>query len=316
MTERQRALLSSNLRRRDFLRSFGAAVGGIAITHLPVPRERFSSAAANDSPKLSQMPTIGLLVPRSGINPRLAGSVAAGLDRVSMNQRLASLEQAKSEFLSVASHELRAPMTVIKGYLTMLEAGSLGDLPTQSKSILPLLIAKADEVNWMVEQMVEAARLEEGRLALKKLPADLVALTDLAIEGVSQLLSKHHLSVEKPKRAIEAEVDPDRFQIVVRNLLSNAAKYSPAGSDIVVRIDRDDGMATISVIDQGVGISEEDQANLFTRFGRIPTSQHVQGTGLGLWLSREIARMHDGDLTVQSAAGTGSTFVLKVPLTQ
>ncbi|HYQ87379.1 MAG TPA: ABC transporter substrate-binding protein [Bacteroidota bacterium] len=79
MTERQRALLSSNLRRRDFLRSFGAAVGGIAITHLPVPRERFSSAAANDSPKLSQMPTIGLLVPRSGINPRLAGSVAAGL---------------------------------------------------------------------------------------------------------------------------------------------------------------------------------------------------------------------------------------------
>jgi len=68
------------------------------------------------------------------------------------------------------------------------------------------------------------------------------------------------------------------------------------------------------VIDQGVGISKEDQVNLFTRFGRIQTTQHVQGTGLGLWLSREIARMHDGDLTVQSALGSGSTFVLAVPL--
>jgi signal transduction histidine kinase len=103
---------------------------------------------------------------------------------------------------------------------------------------------------------------------------------------------------------------------VVRNLLSNAAKYSPSGSDIIVRIGRDDGMATVSVIDQGVGISLEDQAALFTRFSRVKTTQHVQGTGLGLWLSREIARMHDGDLTVQSIAGRGSTFVLAVPLTQ
>jgi signal transduction histidine kinase len=75
-------------------------------------------------------------------------------------------------------------------------------------------------------------------------------------------------------------------------------------------------MATVSVIDQGVGISLEDQAGLFTRFSRVKTTQHVQGTGLGLWLSREIARMHDGDLTVQSIAGRGSTFVLAVPLKQ
>jgi signal transduction histidine kinase len=243
-----------------------------------------------------------------------AGSMAAGLDRVSMNQRIASLEKAKTEFLSVASHELRGPMTVIKGYLTMLEAGSLGDLPTQSKSVLPLLIAKADEVNWMVEQMVEAARLEEGRLALKKMPADLVALTDLAIEGVSQLLSKHHLSIEKPKKAIEAEVDPDRFQIVVRNLLSNAAKYSPAGAHIKVKVSGD-GVARVAVTDEGIGIAQEDQERLFKRFVRIETksTERVSGTGLGLWLSREIARMHDGDLTVESTLGRGSTFTLQLP---
>jgi signal transduction histidine kinase len=206
-------------------------------------------------------------------------------------------------------------MTVIKGYLTMLEAGSLGDLSTQAMSVLPLLIAKSDEVNWMIEQMVEAARLEEGRLALHKLPADVVELTDLAIEGVGQLLSDHPVSIDKPPRAIQAEVDPDRFQIVVKNLLSNAAKYSPAGARIRVQVSGN-GVAKVAVTDEGIGIAEEDQARLFTRFVRIQTkaTERVSGTGLGLWLSREIARMHDGDLTVESTPGRGSTFTLQLPL--
>jgi signal transduction histidine kinase len=244
-----------------------------------------------------------------------ANSITAGLDRVSLNERMASLEKAKTEFLNVASHELRGPMTVIKGYLTMLEAGSLGDLSDRSSSVVHLLIAKSDEVNWMVDQMVEAARLEEGRMALKKLPGDLVALTDLAIEGVGQLLSNHQLSVEKPSRAVEAEVDPDRFQIVIRNLLSNAAKYSANGARIKVRVSGN-GIGTVAVTDEGIGIAEDDQARLFSRFVRIETNatQRVSGTGLGLWLSREIARMHDGDLTVESTPGRGSTFTLQVPL--
>lgn len=244
-----------------------------------------------------------------------ANSITAGLDRVSLNSRIASLEKAKTEFLNVASHELRGPMTVIKGYLTMLEAGSLGELSAQSNSVVHLLIAKSDEVNWMVEQMVEAARLEEGRMALKKLPADLVQLTNLAIEGVSQLLSKHQISVENPSRTVEADVDPDRFQIVVRNLLSNAAKYSPNGALIRVCVSGN-GVGKVAVTDEGIGIAEEDQARLFSRFVRIETkaTESVSGTGLGLWLSREIARMHDGDLTVESTPGRGSTFTLRVPL--
>lgn len=241
-------------------------------------------------------------------------SIAAGLDRVNLTSRIQALEKAKSDFLNVASHELRGPMTIIKGYLTMLEAGSLGELPPKASSVLPLLIAKSDEINWMLEQMLEAARLEEGRLELNKKRGDVVEITDRAIDGVKMLLRGHEVKVDEPAEPVEADVDPDRFQMVVRNLLSNAAKYSPAGSEIIVRIRRSDGMATVSVIDRGVGISPEDQVKLFTRFGRVQTTQHVQGTGLGLWLSREIARMHDGDLTVQSEVGSGSTFVLAVPL--
>jgi signal transduction histidine kinase len=246
-----------------------------------------------------------------------ATSVTAGLDRVSLTQRIASLEKAKTDFLNVASHELRGPMTVIKGYLTMLESGVLGELSSRSMAVLPLLIAKSDEVNWMVDQMVEASRLEEGRVVLKKQPADVTELTDRAIESMRTVLASHELKVDRPSRAVNAEVDPDRFQIVIRNLISNAAKYSPPGSTIKVLVSRNGG-ASVSVTDQGMGIAPEDQARLFTRFVRIEkqSTQHISGTGLGLWLSREIARMHDGDLTVESTPGSGSTFTLQLPLTR
>jgi signal transduction histidine kinase len=247
---------------------------------------------------------------------QFAISIAAGLDRVTLTSRIQALEKAKSDFLNIASHELRGPMTIIKGYLTMFEAGALGELSPKANSVIPLLISKSDEINWMLEQMLEVARLEEGRLELNKKPGDVVEITDRAIDGVKMLLRGHDLKVDEPAEPVEADLDTDRFQMVVRNLLSNAAKYSPAGSDITVRIRRNDGMATVAVIDKGVGISPEDQANLFTRFGRVQNTQHVQGTGLGLWLSKEIARMHDGDLTVQSDLGSGSTFVLAVPLRQ
>ena len=243
-----------------------------------------------------------------------AASITAGLDRVSLNERISALERAKTEFLNIASHELRGPMTVIKGYLTMLESGALGDLAPKARSVLPLLITKSDEVNWMVEQMIEASRLEEGRLALKTQRADIVELTDSAIDGIRMLLSDHGLQVQVPDDPIEAEVDPDRFQIVIRNLLSNAAKYSPPGTDINVGVRRNGNKAMVTVTDQGFGISPEDQAQLFTRFGRIAGASAVQGTGLGLWLSREIARMHDGDLVVASQTGVGSTFTFSVPL--
>jgi signal transduction histidine kinase len=103
---------------------------------------------------------------------------------------------------------------------------------------------------------------------------------------------------------------------VVRNLLSNAAKYSPTGTDIEVDVRCVGDCASVAVTDHGTGIAQDDQARLFTRFGRIESSVHVQGTGLGLWLSREIALMHDGDVTVDSRVGAGSTFTFTVPLTR
>jgi signal transduction histidine kinase len=234
-----------------------------------------------------------------------------------MTERIAALEKAKGEFLNLASHELRAPMTVIKGYLTMFAAGSLGEMPTKARSIFPVLVAKSDEVTSILEQMIEASRLEDGRMALKKQRLELGLLTAEAIHEMEPLIAgERTIAFDRPGHEVWSEVDPDRYRFVVRNLISNAVKYSPAGSDIKVRLVPNSSHAALEVTDIGIGISREDQARLFTRFGRIenPMTTHVSGTGLGLWLSREIARMHDGDLTVDSEVGEGSTFKLEIPI--
>ncbi len=136
------------------------------------------------------------------------------------------------------------------------------------------------------------------------------------IKNLGPLVSEHELDIDRPPEPLWADVDPDRLQIVVRNLVSNAAKYSPAGSPIAITIARRDYRALVAVMDKGMGIDKNDQRNLFKRFGRIESAAtaHTAGAGLGLWLSREIARMHDGDLTVESEPGKGSTFTLEIPL--
>src|SRR5438094_191142 len=235
---------------------------------------------------------------------------------VLLTGRIVALEKAKTDFLDFASHELRGPITVIKGYLTMIAAGSLGDVPPKAASVVPLLVAKADEVNSMLEQMIETSRLEEGRLALRKERSDVASLTEDAIQNIGPLVSDHEVNIDRPPEPLWADVDPDRLQIVVRNLVSNAVKYSAAGAPIAVTVARRDHHAFVAVTDTGIGINKDDQRSLFTRFGRIQSAAtaHTSGAGLGLWLSREIARMHDGDLTVESEPGKGSTFTLEIPL--
>lgn len=245
-----------------------------------------------------------------------AASVTAGLDRVELTERIRTLEKTKSEFLDFASHELRGPMTVIKGYLTMMAAGSLGDVPPKAASVVPLLVAKADEVNSMLEQMIETSRLEDGRLALKRSRRDVAELTADAVDNLGPLLAGHETDLHRPPVPLWADVDPERLQIIIRNLVSNAAKYSPSGTPIDITVSRRNSSVLVAVTDHGMGIEKEDEAKLFTRFGRIESraTAHISGAGLGLWLSREIARMHDGDLTVDSKPGQGSTFTLEIPL--
>ena len=246
-----------------------------------------------------------------------ATNITVALDRARMTERMAALERTKSQFLNLASHELRSPLGVINGYLSMLEQGSLGQLKEPGVRAIQVLKAKALEMNLLVGQMLEAARLEDGRLALKKDRIDLRRVAREAIDGTSPLASeKHRLVLDSATDPVFVIGDGDRLMTIVGNLLENAIKYSPRGGVIHCTVLEDGGSGVIKVRDDGVGIAPEDLTRLFNRFERIHNREtsHVGGTGLGLYLSRELARQHGGDLSVESKANTGSTFTLRVPI--
>ncbi|MEP7104600.1 MAG: HAMP domain-containing sensor histidine kinase [Chloroflexota bacterium] len=248
-----------------------------------------------------------------------ATAIAAALDRSILTERIAALERTKTEFLNLASHELRGPITLIRGYLSMLAGGSLGAVSPELNRVLPALQVKADEMNSLIEQMIEAARLEEGRLELHPVDTDLRDLAQKAVEMIQPLTDGNHaISVDTPSEEVRAIVDPERVGTILGNLLSNAIKYSPSGGAVRCTVARQGEMGIVQVTDEGVGIAPDEMATLFTRFGRITNrdTRHIGGTGLGLYLSRQLARMQGGDVTVTSTPGKGSTFSLAVPLTR
>lgn len=245
-----------------------------------------------------------------------ASAVTAGLERARVTERLAAIERNKTQFLNLASHELRGPLTVVRGYVSMLDSGLLGELNDRGQKAVPVITAKVLEMNALIEQMIEAARLEDGRLMLRPVEANLSDLVSAAVEGAQVLLDeKHHIVLDRPDRPVLVQVDPERVQTILANLISNAIKYSPNGGDVTCEVAVRGGVAHVFVKDSGVGIAREDLPILFTRFGRISTPQtdHLPGTGLGLYLARQIARLHGGEITVDSAVGRGSTFSLHLP---
>lgn len=232
-------------------------------------------------------------------------------------EKAIELERAKSQFLRLASHELRGPVAILRGYLSMLEEGALGEMPPAVAGVLPVLCATASGMNQMVDQMLDTARLEDSRLQLKRRPTDLLQLVRDAANTVRLIHGESHpVQIRAPDGPLVVNCDAARIATVVGNLVSNAMKYSPPGREVTVLLSRSDGVARMAVSDAGIGIDEAQLSRIFTRFGRIesPETADIPGTGLGLYLSRELARLHAGDITVVSRPGEGSTFTLTLPL--
>ncbi len=260
----------------------------------------------------------GLVWQHRQVQDRLAESQEH--ERVRLQEaadRMAALEQSKADFLRLASHEMRGPLTVARGYISMVEDGSIGEVSEAARSALRTSGAKLAEMARMVDQMLEAARLEDRKGVLKPVDFDIrdvvVTAVDEARAGIG---SQHQLKVELPPNPIRIRADRDRVQMIVANLLDNAIKYSPRGGEIGCRVSRRDRTVIVAISDQGLGISEQDLPQLFARFSRLggAATGAIPGTGLGLYLCREAARLHGGEIEVSSTLGEGSTFTLKLPV--
>ena len=230
--------------------------------------------------------------------------------------QLASLEQAKSEFLRLASHELRGPAATLGGYLSMIEDESLGPVPQRLRPVLPMLRAKASQINLLANEMIEAARLEDGRVQLKRKRVDLREIVRRSVATAETIATPRHRVRFDDRIGGELWVLGDvlRLEIIIANLLDNAVKYSPKGGDVIAQLSMSGDVAVLKVQDQGIGIAAEDMDRLFVRFSRVKTLIDVPGTGLGLYLARELARLHKGEIVAASTPGEGSEFVLSLPV--
>ena len=229
---------------------------------------------------------------------------------------LASLEKAKSEFLRLASHELRGPAATLGGYLSMIEDESLGPVPQRLRPVLPMLRAKASQINLLANEMVEAARLEDGRVQLKRKRVDLREMVRRNVATAETTATPRHRVRFDDRIGGEVWVLGDvlRLEIIIANLLDNAIKYSPKGGDVTAQLSMSGEVAVLRVQDHGIGIAPEDMKRLFVRFSRVSNLKDVPGTGLGLYLARELARLHKGEIAATSTPGEGSEFVLSLPV--
>jgi signal transduction histidine kinase len=266
-----------------------------------------------------------LLIPILAILARLAATTVIRIRESELQtrearaaeERMRDLERAKSEFLRLASHELRGPVSIMRGYLAMIEDGTLGPLSAPLEKVVPTLVASAAGISHTIDQMLDTARLEDSLLQIRRRRVDLAQLVREAAANVDLLHGRTHtVRWVGCDAALMADLDVNRISTVVGNLVSNAIKYSPAGSEVRVQLEQGGDRARVRVHDHGGGIRAEDMPRLFTRFGRIvtPETSEIPGTGLGLYLSRELARLHGGDVTASSVVGEGSTFTLDLPL--
>lgn len=291
------------------------SVAGEDVAILCVSRRRSEEFTADDSEILDLIASTGAHPLRAA---RLGDMLGAALTELA--ERLAdaeSVERVKTDILRLASHELRSPLTVLHGYLSLVRDGFYGEIPDPLGSVIKILERRTAEMNGLVNDMLVAARVDDVPAQDEAETVDLRALLQEAVDSVAPRASTmHRIHAELPAVPMLACVDPDRVVLAVRNIIDNAVKYSPSGGDIVCCISASAGTVRIRVADQGLGIAPEDRDKLFTRFGRVLTTanSHIPGIGLGLYFTREVARRHGGDVRLVDGEGPGSTFELSLPL--
>jgi signal transduction histidine kinase/CHASE3 domain sensor protein len=271
--------------------------------------------AANDPDRSmtdEKLPLAELLAERASLaieNARLY------TEQVEARHKLEDLSRLKDEFLSIASHELRTPVTSIKGY-TQLSKMLIkeGDLNT-SEEYLDIALDQIDRMSRLILELLDVSRIETGRLEIRREPIAWPHFVRDVVHHHHTSVSDRRFHVSVPEDGKVVTGDRDRLEQVLGNLLENAVKYSPDGSDVTVTVDdRGDSFVT-AVSDRGIGIPTDELAQVFERFhrGRQVSSTNYGGLGLGLYITKQIVERHGGSIWVDSKEGQGTSFYFSLP---
>lgn len=261
-------------------------------------------------------------------NLNLMVSLIDGLKAVTHSERIIArhkmLARNQSEFVRITTHDLRSPLTAMRGFASMLESDKFGDLNERQAHFIEKILSGVDQMSGLVDNIQDAGRFdpETGFYEMERTPTDLIDL-------VNQIVDSHLLPAEKQELTLRVSssddvpiVNVDRTMIerATTNLVDNAIKYTPNGGKIEVSVRRQRAAhgdhIVISVRDNGYGISEDNLKKLFQKHFRIHRREHsrVKGTGLGLFIVRSVAIRHNGNAWVESVEGEGSTFSIRIPL--
>jgi len=249
---------------------------------------------------------------------RLADHAAIAIENARLYGAVKAANEAKSKFVSVVSHELKLPMTSIRGYTDLVRQGMAGPVTDQQKKFLEIVRSNVDRMAVLVSDLSDISRIETGRLNLEIGEVDLNLTVPEAVSSLSALIDakQQKLALELLPRLPIVRADRNRVIQIVINLVSNANKYTPEGGRLTVRAAAEGPVVRVSITDTGLGITPEDQARLFSQFFRSenPTVREQLGWGLGLHITKRLVEVLGGEISVHSEVGRGSTFAFTLPV--
>jgi signal transduction histidine kinase len=249
------------------------------------------------------------------------GDLARSFGR--MTEELAELERLRAQFVAVASHELKTPLSVIKGYASLLRDGVYGELPEEQRKILMSIGDQADRLGRLIQQLLDISRFEAGGGRLEVQPIDVAELASELASSFEALAMQSDIDFRVTIADDAPDTihgDPDRINEVIGNLLSNAFKFTPRNGSIELKVRpggrTDETSVVIEVVDTGVGIPEDKLPRIFEKFFQVENEAQPKsvGSGLGLAISQEIVEAHGGTIGAESEVGEGTTFRVVLPV--
>lgn len=235
-------------------------------------------------------------------------------------RRLKEVDQMKDEFISIASHELRTPVAAIRGYVSMILEGDYGKINREMKEGLEITALEADRLDKLVDDLLNVSRIEQGRLKIEAQAQDVSAVIEAVIKELKVKADEKNLQLSfKPhiQPLPMINIDSERFQQVMINLLANAIKYTMAGSvEVLTEMKADHKMLEIKIKDTGIGMTAEERQRLFEKFYRVKNdyTATITGTGLGLWITKQLVEMMKGKIMVDSIKDVGTQVTLGFPV--
>lgn len=234
------------------------------------------------------------------------------------NAQLKHLDEVKDEFISMASHQLRTPLTSIKGYLSMVIDGDIGTITPQQEKVLKEAFNSSERMVRLIADFLNVSRLQTGKFVIEKADIDIKKVVEREADAIRVMAEGHALGIEVivPSEQVMVHADESKLREVIMNFIDNAIYYSRPNTTVSVRLTVSNGDVVFTVHDTGIGAPEAEQSRLFHKFYRASNArkQRPDGTGVGLYLARRIISAHGGSVVFESVEGKGSTFGFRLPL--